>query len=128
MRDNAGKFFERYTDLDAMLDRPDHCTVTAECVVTSPEARRVVLRLGFDHSLTATMNGQVVFGPKSRKIAVRDEYRVPLTLKAGKNRLSLQVTDDILAYGFFARLSSEEGEFMRDIVITAGETEPRPTF
>lgn len=127
-RDYTGKFFERYTDLDALLNRPDQCTAKAECVVTSPEARRVILRLGFDHTLTAKLNGQVVFGPITRKIAARDEYRVPLTLKAGKNRLSLQVTDDTLAYGFFARLSSEKGEFMRDIVIDAGEAELRATF
>lgn len=116
-----GKFFERYVDLDAILGRPDDCTVTAECVVQSPDERKVVLRLGFDRTLTAELNGQVVFGPKSRKIAVRDEYKVPLVLKAGVNRLKLTVTDDTLAYGFFARLSSESGEFMKDLVITCGQ-------
>lgn len=118
-RDYSGKFFERYVDLDAILGQPDGCTVAAECSVVSPDERRVLLRLGFDHTLTAELNGRVVFGPKSRKIAVRDEYRVPLTLKAGTNRLNLKVTDDTLAYGFFARLSSESGEFMKDLVIDA---------
>ncbi|MEI8120906.1 MAG: hypothetical protein WCI20_02560 [bacterium] len=113
----SGKFFERYVDLDALLGKPDHCTVTAECVVTSPDERRAVLRLGFDHTLTAGLNGRVVFGPKSRKIAVRDEYRVSVLLKSGENRLRLTVSDDTLAYGFFVRLSSENGEFMRDVVI-----------
>ena len=117
-RKYAGMFFERYVDLDALLGKPDHCTVTAECVVTSSDERRAVLRLGFDHTLTAELNGHVVFGPKSRKIAVRDEYRVPVQLKVGENRLRLTVTDDTLAYGFFARLSSESGEFMRDITVT----------
>ncbi|MEI8352719.1 MAG: hypothetical protein WCG36_10475 [bacterium] len=116
-RDFKGKFFERYVDLDTFLGRPDRCTVTAECVVISPDERRAVLRLGFDHGLTAELNGCVVFGPKSRKIAVRDEYRVPLMLKAGENRLKLTVTDDTLAYGFFARLSAENGDFMRDVTI-----------
>jgi tetratricopeptide (TPR) repeat protein len=116
-RDYAGKFFERYVDLDAILGQPDNCTVTAECVVQSPDERKIILRLGFDRTLTAELNGRVVFGPKSRKIAVRDEYKVPLVLKAGTNRLKLTVTDDTLAYGFFARLSSESGEFMKDLVI-----------
>jgi hypothetical protein len=56
----------------------------------------------------------------NRKIAVRDEYRVPLVLKAGENRLRLTVADDTLAYGFFARLSSEAGEFMKDVTVTGG--------
>jgi hypothetical protein len=117
-RDYTGKFFERYVDLDELLGHPDHATVTAECQVTSPDERRVILRLGFDHTLTAELNGRVVFGPKSRKIAVRDEYRVPLILKAGANRLRLTVSDDTLAYGFFARLSSEQGEFMADVTVS----------
>ena len=117
--DYTGKFFERYVDLDAILGQPDDCMVTAGCTVVSPDERRVVLRLGFDRTLIVELNGRVVFGPKSRKIAVRDEYRVPLTLKAGMNRLKLTVTDDTLAYGFFARLSSENGEFMKDLLIDA---------
>jgi hypothetical protein len=119
-RSYAGHFFERYVDLDALLGQPDRCAVTAECLVTSPDERKVVLRLGFDHALTAELNGRVVFGPKHRKIAVRDEYRVPLVLKAGENRLRLTVADDTLAYGFFARLSSEAGEFMKDVTVTGG--------
>lgn len=122
-RDYSGKFFERYVDLDSLLGRPDHCTVTAECVVTSPGERRAVLRLGFDHTLAAELNGSVIFAPKSRKIAMRDEFRIPVTLKAGENRLKLTVSDDTLAYGFFARLSSESGEFMRDLAITARAAE-----
>ncbi len=116
-RHYTGKFFERYVDLDAILGQPDNGTVTAECTVGSPDERRIILRLGFDHALTVELNGRVVFGPKSKKIAVRDEYRVPLTLKAGENRLKLTVTDDTLAYGFFARLSAENGDFMRDVTI-----------
>jgi hypothetical protein len=117
-RSYAGQFFERYVDLDALLGQPDRCTVTAQCLATSPDERKVVLRLGFDHALTAELNGRVVFGPKHRKIAVRDEYRVPLVLKAGENRLKLTVADDTLAYGFFARLSSESGEYMKDVTVT----------
>lgn len=119
-RSYAGAFFNRYVDMDELLGRPDHCAVGAECVVTSPDERPAVLRVGFDQTLTVEWNGVVVFGPKSRRIAVRDEYRIPLTLKAGENRLRLTVADDTLAYGFFARLSSEAGEFMRDVTVTAG--------
>ena len=112
-------FFERYVNLDAILGAPDHCTTTAECVITSPDERQVVLRLGFDHELTAELNGTVVFGPKKRKIAVRDEFTVPVTLKRGENRLKLTVRDDTLAYGFFARLSDRDGRFMEDVAVSA---------
>ena len=112
-------FFERYVNLDAILGGPDHCTATAECVITSPEERQAVLRLGFDHELTAELNGAVIFGPQARKIAVRDEFTIPVTLKKGANRLKLTVADDTLAYGFFARLSDNDGKFMEDVAVSA---------
>jgi hypothetical protein len=115
----TGGFFDRYVNLDAILGAPDHCTATAECVITSPDARPAVLRLGFDHRLTAELNGAVVFGPKARTIAVRDEFTVPVTLNQGENRLKLTVSDDTLAYGFFARLSAPDGTFMEDLAVSA---------
>ena len=88
------------------------------CVIGSPVEQPAVLRLGFDRTLTAEWNGQKILGPVSRKIAVRDEYSVPVTLKAGENRLRLTVADDTLAYGFFARLSSPAGALMKDVTVT----------
>lgn len=111
----AGGFFDRYVDLDKILGQPDRCTVTAECVIQVPAGRPAVLRLGFDRTLTVELNGDVVFGPASSKIAVRDDYTVPVTLKSGENRLRLTITDDTMAYGFFARLSSPGGDWMKDV-------------
>ena len=117
-RTHHGDFFQRYVDLDALLEKPDHCEVVAECTVVSPDERPAVLRLGFDHQLTAELNGKIVFGPKARKIAVRDEYAVPVTLTKGANRLRLTVADDTLGYGFFARLSAPTGELMEDVTLS----------
>ncbi len=112
----SGKFFERYVNLDAILKQPGRgAVITAECIINSPDERRAMLRLGFDHALTAELNGAVVFGPKSRKIAVRDEFTVKVTLKKGENRLKLTVTDKGLNCGFFARLSDTSGNFMEEL-------------
>lgn len=115
VRTYTGKFFDRYVDLDAILDRPDHCTAAAECVLVSTDERRAVLRLGFDETLTAELNGQTVFRGPSRRVAVRDEFTVPIMLHKGENRLKLTVTDKTLGYGFFARLSDEHGDYMKDV-------------
>jgi hypothetical protein len=34
-----------------------------------------------------------------------------------KNHLKLTITDDILSYGFFVRLSDEKGNFMKDVQV-----------
>ncbi len=110
-----GKFFDRYVDLDAILGHPDHCKVAAECVLVSPDEREAVLRLGFDEKLSVELNGETVFRKRSRRVAVRDEFTVPIRLRKGENRLKLIVTDKTLGYGFFARLSDERGDFMDDV-------------
>ena len=112
---HRGKFFDRYVNLDAILGQPDNCTVAAECVLVSPDERRAVLRLGFDHTLKVELNGETVFREHSRRIAVRDEFTVPVRLKKGENRLKLTIADNTLGYGFFARLSGENGDLMEDV-------------
>jgi ferredoxin len=112
-----GAFYDRYVDLDTIFGHPDRCTVTAECVIVVPSARDAVLRLGFDHRLKAELNGKEIFREKKRKIAVRDEFTVPVALLAGENRLKLSITDDKLAFGFFARLSDKDGLTMKDVDI-----------
>ncbi len=112
-----GAFYDRYVDLDTILGHPDRCTVTAECDIVTPAARDAVLRLGFDHRLKAELNGKEIFREKKRKIAVRDEFTVPVALLAGENLLRLSITDDKLAFGFFARLSDKDGLTMKDVEI-----------
>ena len=111
----VGGFFDRYVDLDALLDRPDRCTAVAECVLACPGKRAAVLRLGFDEKLTVELNGEIVFHGPARRVAVRDEFTVPITLRKGENHLKLTVSDKSLGYGFFARLSDGHGELMKDV-------------
>jgi tetratricopeptide (TPR) repeat protein len=118
-----GAFFDRYVDLDTILGHPDRCAVTAECLIVVPTARDAVLRLGFDHRLKAELNGKEIFREKKRKIAVRDEFTVPVALLAGENHLVLSITDDKLAYGFFARLSDKDGLTMKDADIRVPDHE-----
>jgi hypothetical protein len=105
----------RYVDLDKLLGRVDRCTAEAACSVRSPVRREALLWLGFDHELTVIVNDRTVFGPATSKIAGRDEFRVPVTLEPGDNRIVFTVTDDRLSFGFFARLSDRGGRYMEDI-------------
>lgn len=126
-RSYTGAFFERYVDLDAFLARPDQCTVSVECILTAPEARPCVLRLGYDHLLSVELNGQPLFNGPPRTTAVRDEFTVLLNLVKGANRLKLIVSDDTLAFGFFARLSDPAGAWMKDVRIEPANVSPAPS-
>ena len=99
-----------YVDLDFIFGCVDKCTVEATTTVVAEKAQEAVLLLGFDRELTAELNGHVVFGPKRVRIARRDEHRVPIQLQAGSNNLKFLVKDDKLSFGFYARLTTPDGE------------------
>ena len=69
-----------------------------------------MLRLGFDRELTVELNGRLIFGPQSDHIARRDQHLVPIQLQAGPNYFKILAKDDKLSFGFYARLTSPEGE------------------
>lgn len=106
-----------YIDLDRLFGGVDHCTSTADCVIQSPDERPVRLWLGFDHELTAELNGVTVFGPRSSRIASRDEFSVAVKLKPGENRLRLTLSNDRLSYGFYARLADPDGQYMPGVTV-----------
>ena len=55
-------------------------------------------------------NGRLIFGPQSDHIARRDQHLVPIQLQAGPNYFKILAKDDKLSFGFYARLTSPEGE------------------
>jgi hypothetical protein len=58
----------------------------------SPNARRVELRLGTDNAWKLWVNGQLLFTRNEyhRGMAI-DQYRIPVTMKAGKNVILLKI-------------------------------------
>ena len=99
-----------YVDLDFFFGCVDNCAVEANTVVVTEKAQKAVLLLGFDRELTVELNGRIVFGPKCDLIARRDQHQVPIQLLAGSNHFKILAKDDKLSFGFYARLTSPEGE------------------
>jgi len=104
------KSTDGYIDLDAFFGGIDDCEVEAECSITAPAETPLLLWLGFDRELRVELNGKTVFGPDQQKIARRDAVMVPITLQAGSNHLTLNIRDDRLSFGFFARLTDPTGQ------------------
>jgi hypothetical protein len=111
----SGRLFDRYVNLRTALDPGDGQTVGCQTTLVSPQDQDVVLHLGFDETVRVELNGTEVFRGQ-RRIAVADEYRVPVRLKEGKNTLSLTVGNRRLAHGFFLRVADSEGNPIEDLV------------
>lgn len=86
----------------------------ARTIVKAPEARTVLLELGYSDDVTVFLNGELAYtgvnGFESRLPEymgfVKPEYEnVPLKLRPGNNEIVLAVTDDQrFGWGFVARL------------------------
>ena len=94
---------------------------TARCSVTltAPQARDAVILLGFDEIVRLELNGEEVFVGQSR-IAVADEFRIPVALRQGENRLVVETSNRRLAWGFFLRFADAAGNPIEDLVVQAG--------
>ena len=100
---------EGFVDIDYAFNGIDNCTVEATTHFHNYFPRKLTLFLGFDHTLTVELNGQHVFGPKSKHIARRDQESVVLDIPEGDINMKFIIKDDILNYGFFARFTDEKG-------------------
>jgi hypothetical protein len=83
--------------------------------VESPEAQDAYIYLGFDEVATLLLNGHFILKNEKNKIAVKDEFRIPVKLKQGDNELVMQLEDKRLAWGFYLRIGDENGAPLRGL-------------
>ncbi len=101
--------FAGKVNLEAVLGGGNGGRVFCATEFDSAEDIDATLLLGADETVAVWLNGEPVLGPVTRRIAVIDEFRVPVRLKAGKNSLLLFVANKRLAWGFFLRFQDEQG-------------------
>lgn len=109
-----GRLFDRYVGLRTAV--VNGATARCSVTLTSPTAREAVILLGFDEEARLELNGQEVFSGRNR-IAVADEYRIPIHLNQGENSLFLTLGNRKLAWGFFLRVADADGNPLDDLVV-----------
>ena len=111
----AGTFSERYVNLRTALGAEDGKTARCRATIHSPQARDALLHFGFDETARLLLNGEEIFSGR-RRIAVCDEFAIPIRLRAGANRLEVLVGNRRLAWGFFLRIANPEGDPIEGLV------------
>lgn len=114
-----GRLFDRYVNLRTALRTDGEATARCSVTLTSPQARDAVILLGFDESIRLELNGEEAFAGQGR-IAVADEFRIPVMLRQGENRLVVEVGNRKLAWGFFLRIADADGNPIDGLVVRAG--------
>jgi hypothetical protein len=115
-----GRLFDRYVNLREALRFGDESSTRCSVGISARQDQDVVILLGFDERIRVRLNGEEVFSGRSR-IAVADEFRIPVRLKKGENQLRLTIENRKLAWGFFLRLADKDGNPIEGLAIQPGK-------
>ena len=101
--------YDGYHDLDARYAINDWVVAYAWTAFESPRAMDARLHLGSDDGIIAWFNGIRVVEADVYRAAEPEQHVVPVNIKPGRNEILLKVTEGILGWGFYFRLTDEQG-------------------
>lgn len=83
--------------------------------VTSPDPREVQFRFGSDDQGKIWLNGKQVYTNPKVGWALVDNDIFPVKLKAGKNTILIKVCNEKLDWGFYLRITDNDGKPYNDL-------------
>lgn len=95
--------------LDAVVRPERDAVATLATRLESPAGGPAVLRLGYDDAVTVWLNGDEVYVAPADHPAWLDQAAVPVVLRAGDNRLVVEVRQRTGAWRLLARLTDGRG-------------------
>lgn len=101
---DLGKTFVR-NDVKGLDFAPAQFVVGyAACTIDSPTEQDVVFTIGSDDGYKLYLNHKLLAANRVYRGATKDEDKVPVHLRKGKNLLMLKIEQDVGGYGFFLRI------------------------
>jgi hypothetical protein len=106
--------YDGFFDLDALYEVNDWVVAYAWTSFYREQGGDALLHLGSDDGLVAWFNGARVAEADEYRDARPDQHVIPVRLRAGKNEVLLKITEGILGWGFYFRLTDPEGKSFQD--------------
>jgi tetratricopeptide (TPR) repeat protein len=108
-------FFDGYTNLRALLKHSSWSVGYGLTYVHSPEKRKVQIRLGCDEGGRLWLNNELIWQRYIKRDAAIDRDLVTVVLRPGHNKLLLKVTNTDFDWGYYLRITDENGRGFQDI-------------
>ncbi len=89
----------------------------AFATINSPDERDVQFRFDSDDQGKVWLNGKAVFSNTEAFMAMVDRHTIPVKLKPGKNSILVKVCNEKRGWGFFLRITDEDGQPFDDLII-----------
>ncbi|MYF57286.1 sigma-70 family RNA polymerase sigma factor [Candidatus Poribacteria bacterium] len=91
----------------------------AFATINAPDEWDVQFRFDSDDQGKVWINGKEVFSHTKAFMAIVDTYTIPVKLKPGKNSILVKVCNEMGGWGFFLRITSEDGQPFDDLIINS---------
>jgi len=102
-------------DFKTVFSPSEHVCAYALCYVTSPEKRKVQIRLGTNDSGKLWIGGKLVYDYPAEGSAILDRDLVQTTLPAGTTPILLKICNGEANWGFVFRITDLKGNLMNDL-------------
>ena len=110
---------EGYIDLKENLKRYNWSVGYGIIYVKSPDEKDVQLRVGTNDATKIWLNDKLVWNFNIGRDAIFDDDLVNVSLKPGLNKILIKVCNRISLWGFYFRITDENGNGMPDIKFVA---------
>ncbi|MFQ5865620.1 MAG: tetratricopeptide repeat protein, partial [bacterium] len=107
--------YDGHVDLRSVLKRSSWAVGYGVVYVNSPEKRLVQLRVASDESCKLWLNDELVWQAYRRGDAPLDNDIITVMLRPGDNKLLIKVTNSLGEWGFYFRVTDEQGNGFPDL-------------
>jgi uroporphyrinogen decarboxylase len=104
-----------YVDLASLWHGTQDGVAYAACSLHSPAARDGWLEMGSDGAMQVWLNGEEVWSKEARREAQPCQDLAPVHLRPGHNTILLKVGQGTEKWGFFFRVTDEQGQIWPEL-------------
>ena len=113
-----------FIDLKSALGDPYWAVGYGQIALYSPDRREVQIRTGSNEAVKIWVNGAEVWRHNEWREAVFDADVASAVLSAGRNEILVKVCNRLGNWGFYLRVTDDQGRGMTDLEFAAPDGEP----
>jgi len=116
------KLHDGYIDLQELLKQYNWSVGYGLIYVNSPEKKEVQLRVGTNDAAKIWLNDELVWKFNIGRDASFDDDIIRVSLNQGLNKILIKVCNQISLWGFYFRVTDEQGNGLPDIEFISADT------
>jgi len=114
-------FHDGYIDLQKILKQYNWSVGYGLIYIKSPDNKNIQIRVGTNDAAKIWLNDELVWKFNSGRDASFDDDIIKVSLKTGLNKILIKVCNRISLWGFYFRVTDEEGNGLPDIEFVSAD-------